>query len=353
MDDAGDKMQIRDAEAESDRSSNGSPFLPRTDGGPDSCICSKARLSDIVADSFSRYRQHLKTLRPNHPWNSLSDEDLLIAIGAADHDDDGVLRPTIAGALMFSTDRVITRELPEYFLEYIVRNPLDERLDERITSIDGDWSGNVFDFMLRVMQALSLSSDKPFELKGFVRVDDTDRMKAERELAVNALAHADYHGKEGVHMDISHEVLKIRSPGRFRMPVERALSGGNSDPGNKTMMKMLRLIGFAERAGNGLHRVMAVCDKERIPRPEISESTEPASVTVAMRRVPGMKVQDDADLLEYIRKYSTETLAQMAEGTGLSTSTLSRRLKEFKDRGAVERVGGRRSGFWTVKVEDR
>ncbi len=112
-------------------------------------------------------------------------------------------------------------------------------------------------------------------------------------------------------------------------------------------------IGFSERAGNGLHMVMTSCDMERIPRPEITEGTDPASVTVSMRRVPGMKVQDDADLLEYIRKYSTETLAQMAEGTGLSTSTLSRRLKEFKDQGAVERVGGRRSGFWTVRIEDR
>lgn len=350
MDDAADGMQRM--ESDGSRPSDRFPPFPRPEGTHDSRICSKARISDIDASSLTGYRQRLKIGESSHPWNGLSDEDFLVAVGAADIDDQGELRLTIAGALMFSTERIISRELPDYFLECTVRSTLDRMLDERFTTIDGDWSGNVFDFFLRTANLMAFGSKNPFELKGFVRVDDTDQMKAERELLVNALVHADYLGKEGIRVEMSPDVLRIRNPGRFRMPVERALNGGHSDPGNKTMMKMMKLIGFTERAGDGLHKAMSVCDRMKIPRPEISESSVPDSVTVVIRRNSGFNVQDDAGLLEYIGKYQTETLAQMAEGTGLSTSTLSRRLKEFKEQGVIERAGGRRSGKWIVKSRE-
>ncbi len=315
----------------------------------DDRLCSKARISDINSSTLAKYRQSLKSVKPTHPWNNLPDDEFLRLIGAADYDDGGTLRPTIAGVLMFSMDYIITKELPEYFLECTVRNPLNEKWDEHITSNDGDWSGNVFDFSLRTTEILALNSKKPFKLEGFVRVDDTDQMKAERELVINGLVHADYYAKGGIHIDISNETLSIRNPGTFRISIEKALNGGNSDPRNKTIMKMFLLIGLVERAGSGLHSVISTCDRMNIPKPIITEDMEGPSVLVNISRIPGTKIQNDEELLEYIRGHGTETLSQIAEGTGISTSTLSRRLKEFKEAGTIDRIGGKKSGIWIVK----
>ncbi len=315
----------------------------------DDRLCSKAQISDIDTETFAKYKQWMVTKKPAHPWNKLTTEEYLRVIGAADYDSEGKLKPTFAGILMFSEDYIITKELPEYFLECTIHNPLNNRWNERITSISGEWSGNIFDFISDIMHILNRDSKKPFELDGFVRIDDTDQMKAERELVINALVHADYFEKGGVHVDISYETLEIRNPGSFRIPMAKALTGGYSDPRNKTIMKMLMLIGLVERAGSGLHSVLATCDRVGLPRPTISEDMEPASVTVCMSRLPDMKRQADEDFLSYIRIHGTETLAQMAEGTGLSTSTLSRRLKELKEQGAITRIGGKRAGKWVVK----
>ncbi len=315
----------------------------------DDRLCSKAQLADIDSNTLAKYRQTMKAVKPAHPWNDIPDDEFLRLIGAADYDDEGKLKPTLAGVLMFSMDYIITKELPEYFLECTVRSSLNERWDERITSLDGDWSGNVFDFALRTTEILARDSKKPFKLEGFVRVDDTDQMKAERELVLNGLIHADYHEKGGVHVDISSDTLNIRNPGTFRISIGKALRGGYSDPRNKTMMMMFLLIGLVERAGSGLHSVLSTCDRMMIPKPVFTEDMEPPSVLVSMSRISGTKIQNDEELLRYIEEHGTETLSQMAEGTGLSTSTLSRRLKEFKDAGIIDRVGGKKSGTWVVR----
>lgn len=87
---------------------------------------------------MAKYRQRMKIGEPPHSWNGLSDEDRLVAVGADDTDDGGEPRFSISGALMLSTERIISRELSGYFLEHTTHSTLGCMMDERITSIDGD-----------------------------------------------------------------------------------------------------------------------------------------------------------------------------------------------------------------------
>lgn len=62
--------------------------------------------------------------------------------------EDGDIHPTQAGLLMFGQGWRITDEYPDYFLDCRLVSR-GRRWDDRITSADGDRSGNVYDFYRR------------------------------------------------------------------------------------------------------------------------------------------------------------------------------------------------------------
>ena len=52
--------------------------------------------------------------------------------------------------------------------------------------------------------------------------------------------------------------------------------GGESDPRNKSLMKMFNLINIGERAGSGVPNIFNVWNEEGFVEPEIEERFEPA-----------------------------------------------------------------------------
>ena len=61
-------------------------------------------------------------------------------------DVDGTVKPTRAGLLMFGEERFIRREFPHYFLDYRQETGGNDRWEDRVTSMSGDWTGNLYDF---------------------------------------------------------------------------------------------------------------------------------------------------------------------------------------------------------------
>lgn len=101
---------------------------------------------------------------------------------------------------MFGNEWEITKEVPEYFLDYREKNNGENnvRWNDRVTSQDGTWSGNIFDFYFKIINKLTEDINIPFKLKGIVREDDTSVHEAFREALANSLIHADYYGKQGI-----------------------------------------------------------------------------------------------------------------------------------------------------------
>jgi len=54
-------------------------------------------------------------------------------------------------------------------------------------------------------------------------------------------------------------------------------------------------------------------------------------------------------ILEVIKDHPTATIAELAELTGKSQSTVSRELKEYQDAKLLRREGSRKKGVWVVK----
>ena len=60
-----------------------------------------------------------------------------------------------------------------------------------------------------------------------------------REALANCLTNADYNERRGVVFLWKEDGLHFSNPGGFRVGLEDAYIGGNSDPRNETMMKTM------------------------------------------------------------------------------------------------------------------
>lgn len=187
------------------------------------------------------------------------DEMFLRKIGAIGIGEDGKYHPTAAGLLMFGYEYDITREFPNYFLDYQENRSLGAtRWTDRIVSSSGDWSGNVFDFVIEALRRMQQGLKIPFVLKGNLRVDDTPIHKLLREAITNACVHADFYGRQGLVIQKSEEGYRLSNPGTVRISISDAIEGGISDPRNGIMLKIFSLIEFGERAGSGL---CGICER--------------------------------------------------------------------------------------------
>lgn len=318
-------------------------------GATDRWVVTSSDLGDLSRESLKAYRNSLRTLKPDHPWNNVDDDEFLRLIGAATMDGD-VLRPTFAGLLMFGHEYHITDEAHNYLVDY--RAYADDGNDwtDRLVSISGDWTGNLYDFYRMAMVRMGVAIGRGMDIdRRMKRVDDTELYKCVRESVLNALVNADYRGRGGVTVVLRPDSLEVRNPGTFRIPIDVAEAGGTSDPRNQTLAKMFSLIGDSERAGSGVRRMMDTCSKLGLDGPTIVEGYDPETVTVSIGLVPadGSERDPESAILDLLKVDGSMTISSLAGALGRSTSSIQRSIRSLRADGRLEREGGTR-GRWVV-----
>lgn len=234
-------------------------------------------------DSVHRYRIRMNNYHPGHILEESDDTDFLYKLGAAGKGNDGKMHPTAAGLLMFGYEYEIVKEYPGYFLDYQERLDPDTRWTDRIVSTSGDWSGNVYDFFFRVYKKIIRDVKIPFRLEGEGRIDYTPVHNAVREALANCLINADYYGRQGVVVIKGTDYFSFSNPGNFRIDIEKAKSGGISDPRNSALIKMFNMVDIGERSGSGIPNIFNVWKKQGWTAPKIIENTEPDRTTLLLK----------------------------------------------------------------------
>lgn len=258
-------------------------------------------MSVFCKDTIRAYRQVFRNANDNHLWNNLDDEMFLRRIGAMGVAEDGIFYPTAAGLLMFGYEYEIVREFPQFFLDYQEDRVMigATRWKDRIVSSSGDWSGNLFDFIFKILSKLCSDLKVPFVLKGMQRVDDTPVHKLIREACVNTLSHADFYGRQGIVISKNKEGFTFSNPGRLRISAQEATGGGISDPRNGIVLKMFSLIRFGERAGSGLNGIFYVWNKVFHTNANIKEKDGDVDRTILTLPFDGHEQDVDAMLKLY------------------------------------------------------
>lgn len=244
-------------------------------------------IGDLNAETIRTYRQVFSNREPEHPWNALNERDFLRSIGGIRRDRESNKECiTLAGLLMFGNMSSIQEALPNYMLDYQERPEArtEKRWVDRLT-LDGKWSGNLYDFYRRVYLKLIADLKVPFSLQGGERKDETEVHIALREALANVIAHADYSDRASVLVVKRPDMFGFRNPGLMRVPVDIALNGGEADCRNRTIHKMLRLVGVGEQAGTGIPKIFQGWKSQHWSPPKLHEATRPFNQTLLELRM--------------------------------------------------------------------
>lgn len=239
-------------------------------------------VSDLHAESLAVYRQMHATLNPGHPWSGLPDREFLRVIGAwRKNRETGESGLTVAGLLMFGTHPAIQEVFPYFMLDYQERPEAkaERRWIDRVT-LDGSWSGNLFDFFRKVYPRLVAGLKVPFELRDGIRNEDTPVHVALREALANVIVHADYREPASVLVVKRPDMFGFRNPGLMRIPPEVALRGDEHDCRNRLLHGMFRYVNVGEQAGTGIPKILSGWRSQHWRPPSLREEAEPNPRTV-------------------------------------------------------------------------
>ncbi|MDU0697876.1 RNA-binding domain-containing protein [Pseudomonas aeruginosa] len=244
-------------------------------------------LDDLCAETLRAYRQVFANRDPVHPWNALDDQEFLRQIGGWRRDrETDTAGLTLAGLLMFGWMSTIQEALPNFMLDYQERPEARTELRwvDRVT-LDGKWSGNLFDFYRKVYLKLTADLKVPFKLEKGERQDETPVHVALREALANVLVHADYSDRASVLVVKRPDMFGFRNPGLMRVPPEVAIRGGEHDCRNRTLHKMFRFVGVGEQAGSGIPKIYSGWRDQHWRAPALYERIEPYNQTLLELRM--------------------------------------------------------------------
>ena len=228
-----------------------------------------ANLDDLDLEQVQAYLQALN-LPGNEPY-----EEVLTRRGCLQRSE-GRLAPTYAALLLFG--RHPQRWLPNSTL-LAVRFPGISFSDEFIRQ---EITGTLPEQLRQAEGFLRSNLRSVIRLRGLAHEEIPEYpTEAVRELLVNAVAHRDYNIQgDNIHLHIFSDRLEVHSPGGLPGPVtlENLLEARFSR--NAVIAQVLSDLGFVERLGYGLDRVVAVLRENGMRPPRFEETAGTFRVTL-------------------------------------------------------------------------
>jgi ATP-dependent DNA helicase RecG len=182
---------------------------------------------------------------------------------------DGQLRPTNAGILLFGND-------PQMYIrsaEITAVRFAGEDMNDTFTR--QDLLGTLPDQLRRAETFLIDHLRKGVQLRQTMERKEQFEypLEAARELVVNAVAHRDYSiGGDGIRVFIYSNRMEVRSPGGLPGPVTVANIKEERFSRNPAIVQVLSDMGFIERLGYGVDRVFELMRQRNLHAPEFEES---------------------------------------------------------------------------------
>jgi ATP-dependent DNA helicase RecG len=327
-------------------------LLQRGETGFETRPAAGATLADLDTAAIDRYLTAAGGLAGSD-WRSA----LLARGGLTQAGDD--LAPTYAGILLFGRQ-------PQRFVRsaeiILVRYAGPQMGDEFVRH---DAAGTLPDQIRQAEAFITANVRHGMKIRGFTREEITEYpLPVVREAIVNAIAHRDYAIRgEGVRVLIFSDHMEIYSPGRLpgHVTLDNLLQERFSR--NGAIVQALADLGFVERLGYGIDRMMAAMAEAGLPPPLFEETA--AGFRVTLRGQGDLLVSREATgqawgnrrlnprqerALAYLAEHGTITNREFRElFPDLSDETIRRELAELVDQGLIMKVGERKATYYILK----
>ncbi|OGG95496.1 MAG: transcriptional regulator [Candidatus Lambdaproteobacteria bacterium RIFOXYD2_FULL_50_16] len=195
-----------------------------------------------------------------------------------------------------------------------------------------------------------------------------------REAIINALIHNDYTNEAVPKIELFSDRIEITSAGSIPPGLaEEEFFSGYSSPRNKVLMRVFKDLGFVEQLGSGMPRILKSYPREsfaitpnfiraqfpidplalEIEHEQRNEEKNTGKNIEQEQKDKGKSTGKNTgnrsdQIIQLITEDPSITIAAIAEAFGLGVSTVEKQIKQLKDEGRLERVGGRKEGKWIL-----
>jgi len=284
--------------------------------------------------------------------------DLLYRRGCITKEENG-WRPTISGYLLFGRDP--QRAFPSAEI-LLARYSGKQMTDEFVREVA---RGSLPEQIRRAEAWIVANMRKGSRIDAFQREDRTEYpLPAVREAIINAVAHRDYaiRGDE-IRVMMFSDRIEVYSPGRLpgHVTVENIVEERFSR--NEVIAQVLADLGFIERLGYGIDRMIRLMREWGLPAPRFAETSNGFRVTL---RGPGERLlSDEVDkskwrrlalnerqqtALDFIVKHQRIANRDFRElFPDVSEETIRRDLADLVEKDVLIKMGDKKGTYYILK----
>lgn len=235
-----------DVDITDDQQKIGDLYIRKRNHYSESQIFSHLTISDLRSDLFDKARRIIKGNKPNHPWVSASDDQILQESVLFRRDfQTGQEGLTLASALIFGKDVTIHNIASAYKIELLVRKKKLDRYDDRLTL-----TTNLIDSYEQSLEFVKKHlNDKFFDEDG-QRKDLRELIF--REVIGNLIVHREYTNAHSTELVIYEDKVIATNPNKalFHGPLDPKKF--NPFPKNPNIRKFFLALGWADEIGSGV-----------------------------------------------------------------------------------------------------
>ncbi|MCF8352549.1 MAG: putative DNA binding domain-containing protein [Bacteroidales bacterium] len=345
------------------------------------------KLSDFKHELFSRVRIMVKNERADHPWQDMTDEELLRSAGLFKQDhQSGKKGFTLAAVLLLGKDEIIQSVLPHHKTDAILRIENTDRYDDR-----DDIRTNLIESYDRLMSFVRKHLPDKFYQEGDQRISLRDRIF--REIVGNLLIHREFSNAYPAKLII--EGARVITENWNRPHGNGLIDPSNFTPypKNPVIAKFFKEIGRVDELGSGVRNTFKYCDiYSPGTRPEFVEEDvfrtiiplkaidgtihSPSSdwekarsivlnkfgklfykeawnevdygrITEELRKKYGRNAEE---IVTWIHLNPEITMGELAIKIKRSQSTVEKNIKTLREAGIIIRVGSTKAGLWKTNI---
>jgi ATP-dependent DNA helicase RecG len=321
-----------------------------------------ARREDLDWEQVETYAATLSGM------GGVSAEQVLIKRGCLVQRDSELL-PTNAGVLLFGKDpqqflrgaditaaRFAGREMSDVFTRQDINGTLPHQIRRAETFLVDNLRKGV-----QLSEHMARTEQLEYPLK------------AVRELVVNAVAHRDYSIQgDGIRLYLFSDRLEITSPGGLPGPVTVDNIVDERFSRNSAIVQVLSDLGFIERLGYGVDRVIALMREASLPEPHFTETAGGFRVTLLNQPVSGEEA-GEPELFGGIfrgipinrrQEYALDFLVNRNNARitnkdlqelcpEVHSETIRRDLADLVSRGLLVKMGEKRGSYYVLKKQPK
>jgi ATP-dependent DNA helicase RecG len=333
-------------------------LLDRSESGYESKAVADAALTDLDESRISRYLDQVELPPDADALQALLSRGCITRLTA-----EGLPAtepaPTVAGLLLFGRDPqrflrsaeiICVRYAGEVMGDEFVRQDIGGVLAEQVRQAEAFVASN----MRRGMRIRSLAREETTEYP----------LPVVREAIVNAIAHRDYSIRgEGTRVLMFSDRLEVYSPGRLPGHVTLANLKDERYSRNEAIVAVLSDMGYIERLGYGIDRMIAAMQEAGLPAPLFEETSAGFRVTLRSASPdlvsPAAQAQQwghnflnerQEAALAHIRQHGRVTNGDLAElYPDVHAETIRRDLADLVERNLILRIGTKRATYYILK----